>query len=316
MLALGALVGGLALGGVDYASGQDLRRAHAVAESEGPCVGASALVNAATCPDEWTSSLPALDSSEDGSVIGESRCSTNSSGTELKECVFGVKGSDTRVVLIGNSHAASYFPAVEQMAEERGWELHVFYKNGCVFNTATRRDDSESSRASCTAWNTKLQERLAEQEPYTYAVTSYSAKKSVYTDADGEPSDQAGIEGFRESWAPLLARGTEVLALVDHPVMESIEEGKCAERPGDASTCRIDLEEAFDDRDLIAEAATDWPGAVAIDLRDYYCTDDGCPLVIGGIKVYRDRGHITATYMRTLAPFLTAEAEQALGHRL
>ena len=51
MLALGALAGGLALGGVDYASGQDLRLAHSVADKEGRCVGASALVNATSLPE-------------------------------------------------------------------------------------------------------------------------------------------------------------------------------------------------------------------------------------------------------------------------
>ena len=83
---------------------------------------------------------------------------TNTTGTELKECVFGVRGAATRVLLVGNSHAVSLFTAYEQVALRRGWELHVYYKTGCVWNAASRRDESPLARSSChrgsTDWRT------------------------------------------------------------------------------------------------------------------------------------------------------------------
>ena len=317
MIAVAAVIGGVGVLETGRASASDISRSHRVADAAGECVGAAALATGAECADSasWTSSIPTIDASDDGSGIDTAECSTTSGGVELKECVFGVSGG-TRVVLIGNSHAASYAPAVRVVADDLGWELHVFYKTGCVFNSAARKDDTEQARSSCNRWNDKLDRELAAQQPYDYVITGYSAKKSRFVDDTGAVDPQAGVDGFRESWQPLIARGAEVMALVDNPVMDTIEQGRCAERAGDAESCRIPIDSAFAARDLIREAATDFEGAVAADFTDFYCTDAGCPLVVGGVKVYRDRGHITGTYMRTLAPYLAPEFERALGHPL
>lgn len=315
MIAVAAVIGGVGVVGISRVSAADLTSSNQIADAGGDCVGAAALASAADCADSasWTTSIPSIDASDDGSGIDTAECSTTAGSTELKECVFGVAGG-TRVVLIGNSHAASYFPAVRSVADDRGWELHVFYKTGCVFTAASRKNETEQARSSCIEWNDKLDRELAAQEPFDYVISGYSAKKSQFVNEAGEVDPQAGIDGFRESWGPLITRGAEVLALVDNPVMDTIEQGRCAERPGDALSCNIPLDKAFAERDLIREAATDFEGATAVDFTRYYCTGSGCPLVVGGVKVYRDRGHITGTYMRTLAPYLTAEFEEALGH--
>ena len=310
LLAVAALVGATGLTGTNAAIAADLTRAHALPVSTEGCVGAAALANA--CPDSWTTSLPAVDASEDGSALNTDECSTGNSGTALKECRFG-DPAGLRVLLIGNSHAASFFPALRGVAEERGWDLHTYYKTGCVFSTAERRDDSASSRRSCDVWNGKLQEELAGQEPYALVVTAYSAKKSVFVDASGTPDEQAGIDGFHESWAPLIARGSTVVAIRDNPVLPSLSLLACAEEPGSAADCSVPLDEAFADREPMAAAAEGWPGAAAVDLTRWFCDDRGCPLVIGGVKVYRDLGHLTESYARTLAPYLGEALDPLVG---
>ena len=45
-----------------------------------------------------------------------------------------------------------------------------------------------------------------------------------------------------------------------------------------------------------------------VDVTDRMCTADQCPGVIGAVAVYRDTGgHITATFARTLAPYIEAQ---------
>ena len=313
LLVAAALVAGVALGGVTVAAARDTAAAHRRAVAGENCFGAAALASWSACSATaaWSAAVPRVDSANDGYPVDGDQCMTNTTGTELKECVFGVRGATTRVVLIGNSHAVSLFKAYEQVAINRGWELHVFYKTGCVWNAASRRDDSELARSSCHTWVDKLQARLAEQPAYTYALTGYSAKKSVYVDESGRPDERAGIDGFRKAWAPLASRGTRILALRDNPVIPDIRRLSCQQRPGTVQTCAVSAAEGLAARDLIVEAATDWPGAAVIDLQKYYCLDGLCPLVVGGVKVYRDLGHLTATYSLTLAPYLDAEIARA-----
>ena len=52
----------------------------------------------------------------------------------------------------------------------------------------------------------------------------------------------------------------------------------------------------------LAQGAT--PGSTLVDLTDYLCRRETCPVVIGGVDVYADSNHLTVTYARTLAPYL------------
>src|SRR5690606_3098150 len=45
-------------------------------------------------------------------------------------------------------------------------------------------------------------------------------------------------------------------------------------------------------------------GHPLLDFTDVFCRDGRCPPVIGNVFVYRDSHHVTASYMRTLAPVL------------
>ena len=48
--------------------------------------------------------------------------------------------------------------------------------------------------------------------------------------------------------------------------------------------------------DALSAAARRTPGAQVIDLTPFYCDEDKCPVVIGGVNVYRDNNHLTVTY--------------------
>jgi hypothetical protein len=67
----------------------------------------------------------------------------------------------------------------------------------------------------------------------------------------------------------------------------------------------------------IRAAAARVPGIETVDATDRFCLPDLCPAVVGDVLVYRNSGHVTASYMKTLAPWLerrlhrtTREAEE------
>jgi hypothetical protein len=45
------------------------------------------------------------------------------------------------------------------------------------------------------------------------------------------------------------------------------------------------------------------------------CAGDVCPAVIGSVVAYFDGSHMTATYARSIAPFVEAEILAALERR-
>lgn len=51
-----------------------------------------------------------------------------------------------------------------------------------------------------------------------------------------------------------------------------------------------------------------------IDLTDAICEADTCRAIVGNVLAWRDSNHLTATYVRTLAPTLGAAMQDAFAH--
>ena len=54
-------------------------------------------------------------------------------------------------------------------------------------------------------------------------------------------------------------------------------------------------------------------GVALVDVSDVVCGPESCPGVVGGLIGYFDHGHLTATFARTLRPWLEAGVDEALG---
>jgi hypothetical protein len=80
-----------------------------------------------------------------------------------------------------------------------------------------------------------------------------------------------------------------------------------------AQACAVPVAQALGDFNVLRPAAAAMKGAHLIDLTSYYCNDTNCPAVIGHVVVYRDQDHLTATYARTLAPYLGRALANELG---
>jgi peptidoglycan/LPS O-acetylase OafA/YrhL len=66
-------------------------------------------------------------------------------------CVFGDPAGSTTVALVGDSHAAAWYPAVEPVAEQRQERLDVLAKATCPFCWTCRRTAHTSAGASPSA---------------------------------------------------------------------------------------------------------------------------------------------------------------------
>ncbi|WP_168209087.1 acyltransferase family protein [Agromyces intestinalis] len=235
-------------------------------------------------------------------------CSVPPTEYAFRECSWGPDDAEKRIVLIGNSHAVSWFPAVKAIIESHGWRLDLFFKSACAFNTA-ERDLAADVRRSCTEWNGKLQEVLAEREPYDYLLTSYFAGEAEFVDAEGNPSDRAGIDGFRAAWEPAVERGTEVWAVRDIPTMSKTMHECYQQHLDELELCGALLRsDAIEEEDLIVAAGAGQDGVKVIDLTEYLCSETECELTIGGVNVYRDSNHLTATFAASMAPYLARAA--------
>jgi hypothetical protein len=65
----------------------------------------------------------------------------------------------------------------------------------------------------------------------------------------------------------------------------------------------------------VQRAAAAATGVPLVDLTDWICPSERCPVAIGHVTIHRAGDHLTATYVRTLAPALGRALEAHLGEQ-
>lgn len=226
-------------------------------------------------------------------------------------CVYGPEDAATTVALTGDSHSTQWFPALVQIAEERGWRLTVYNKSACAFTSVLVSRGGEPY-AECQEWNRAVAEELRRLKP-DLLVTSSSAAGVPHGHGSGPEARGAMAEGMVEQWERLTAAGVPILAIRDTPRTNSDVLDCLASSSRDLSACDRPASAALEPDDPQELAAREVEGAELIDLTDLICTDDTCPAVVGNVVVYRDSHHLTETYARLLADALGTRMDEALG---
>lgn len=217
------------------------------------------------------------------------------------------------MALVGDSHAAHWSPALQEIAEDRGWRLYTFTKSSCAFTaTLLVRPGEETPYTQCLLWTENVLRELHQLGP-DIVFTSSRAKATPYGLEDNEEeARQAVAEGMSTLWNVLDEAGITVVALRDTPTTRSrIVECIDLHSP-DVEACVRERDTAFKEDPQVIAAEEDDVDTSVVDLSDRFCVDDICPAVIGNVLVYRDSHHITATYSRLLSDDLDERLNEVL----
>lgn len=235
-------------------------------------------------------------------------CHLDLEDTTSPECVYGDPSSDTTVVLFGDSHAMQWFPALDELAEARGWRLVGFSKSACppaeisVYSTGLRREYRE-----CEEWRERTLGRIVREEEPDLVVTSmlnrYRARESGQA-LGRNASNEAVVEGYASTLAKLRATGAPVAVIEDVP-RPNKDVPECVSRSLERlQECAFPQRKALEGPRVNVQAAGRVEGATLIDPTPVICPEKTCPAVIGDALVYRNGAHLTRTYVGTLTPWL------------
>jgi peptidoglycan/LPS O-acetylase OafA/YrhL len=270
--------------------------------SAGQVIGAPAAEDGEALQRRAAALRPApTKAKDDRGEVYHAGCLVEQSDLESPPCVFGDRSSEKTVLLFGNSHALHYAPALLRLARRRDWRMVALLRAGCPIADVR-------FAARCDDWRERTLERIgAVESPDLIVVATTTEFKTGVVD-DGErlsledsfPSLEAGLVRTLDR---LAGNGAPIVLLKDLP-RSSEDVPECVARHHD------DLERcAFPDErdpgsDYDARAAARVDGVRTIDPARLLCPGRLCPAVIGNALVYRDDNHLTATFARTLAPWL------------
>ncbi|MEU4714738.1 acyltransferase family protein [Micromonospora purpureochromogenes] len=256
-----------------------------------------------------------LVAAKDVPATTRTNCHVQQNSSEPLTCVYGVKDASYTVVLAGDSHAAQWLPALEAVAVQRKWRVVTHTKSSCPFLAMEVALDGRPY-TSCTEWNQRVRDQLRADPPDLLLV----GNSHYLTVRDGELVTRDAHDilatGLRNTWREMTGIGVPVVVLRDPPYHRRDPVECVSANPDRLTRCAPPRDELLAAGGGIAQerAAEGQPGVHLVDLNDAICPTDRCAAVIGGVLVYRDTNHLTATYARTLAPRLDS-ALAAAGTR-
>jgi peptidoglycan/LPS O-acetylase OafA/YrhL len=239
--------------------------------------------------------------------LNERGCGLSLAGSRPPLCELGDTDGGVTVALVGDSHAAQWFPALEVIANQRGWKILPFTKDSCIFVDARiislhlQREYTE-----CAAWREQVIAAVQHAQPDLVVVSSSRWVHPVNIgDADAQVQADAMVR--------LLKRLPGRVAIIaDTPLNDQDIPACLSRRDRTAESCSTSRAYALT-AELARDArAAEMLGAKLIDPALWLCGPDVCPAVIDMTIVYRDDHHLTATMARRLAPLLEPAVLEAL----
>jgi peptidoglycan/LPS O-acetylase OafA/YrhL len=239
------------------------------------------------------------------------------------ECAVGDTTSPTTVAIVGDSHAAMWFPAFQEAATLRRWRVETMAKSACPLMDSPPATNPLNGLArtidKCDEWRSEILVRLQTEHPKLIVVNMWRG----YGASGGGFEGQSGFRSFDPQWFDSLTRlvrqlrstGAQVLVLGPVPDPRNDVPICLSGHLDDIAGCTPSRSAAVNELGINGEtAATEAGGGQYADLTDLFCTTDRCPVIVGNTLVYPDWTHITAEYSRALAPVMAALTERALVH--
>ena len=213
---------------------------------------------------------------EKPAVYGDG-CHVNYGENESGPCTYGEIGSNKKIVLYGDSHAAQWFPTLEALAREKGFELIALTKSACSSVDSPRPDQGAFKNSDCEKWRENSIKRIQKIKPEAVIVSSFQ----YFTPPSGYPSrTQWWNDGQRRLLADLQGASKNLIYISDTPRPLRDIPNCLASR--DSHTC--------DSTEKTPNVIIN--GFKKIDPTPWLCTSF-CPAIQDGYVVYRDGSHIS-----------------------
>lgn len=249
---------------------------------------------------------------KDLSTLYASNCVVSYHDTGQPACIYGDRTASARMVLVGDSHAASFFPAVNAAARALGFRLDVRIKLGCTTADVMQwHYKFEKPFPECSTWRRHLMDDL----------TSNPADVIIMVNADNPPpqvfdaatNEKMTLERGRQAWIAGYARtlramtetGATVIALRDNPRVPGIIADCVSMHMENPGKCNFPRRFGLPEPAADMTAAAMVSGAHTIDLSSSICDWTTCYAVRDGILAWQKGNHFTATFARSLSDEMT-----------
>jgi peptidoglycan/LPS O-acetylase OafA/YrhL len=219
-------------------------------------------------------------------------------------CIFGPEHATHTVVLMGDSIAGQWFPALSWVLERPDWRLLVLTKSSCpmvdesFFYARIGREYTE-----CSSWRRHALRQVAAIRPDI--VVLGTASTNAFTQTQWIEGTARVLETISaESGHVYVMRSTPHLPF-DGPDCLTNHKG----RPNWLNSLQVCDAPAADDHEQqvfqwLRRAGERFANVQTVDLNDLICPGGRCSAELNGVIVFRDAQHLTASFAKSLGPVM------------
>ena len=224
-------------------------------------------------------------------IVYDDGCHVNNGVSQSPDCTYGTRGATKKIVLFGDSHAAQWFPTLEKLANEKGFELISLTKSACPGPAVIKVDTGKYKNGDCFAWRKAAITRIKSIHPDAILISGFQHFEvpSTYSSRDAWWRD-----GQAKTFASLRGSSQHIIYISDTPhpnrdIPSCIASGKMNRCNGSEPSPAIFT-----------------PGYLQINPTRWLC-HIGCPALVDGVVAYRDASHISVDVARALSPQMAAK---------
>jgi hypothetical protein len=222
------------------------------------------------------------------SIIYKNGCYSKAAKPKINGCDFGDLKSNKLIMLVGDSHAAQWFPGFERTSVARGFRMRVATKTGCP---AILLDTEVSSKNSdCAIWEENILQYINISKPELVIVSNLTE----YTDDSKyqmKLSDNLYIKsliGFISKINPEI----KVAVIGDTPFPRKDSVACLSLNWRDSTKC--DLKNTKTAKTEMTNKVSNFR-TTYFDSRLLLCNGKNCPTVINRKNVFRDGSHLSVS---------------------
>ena len=208
------------------------------------------------------------------------------------DCSIGSKAvSKRKLVIIGDSHAYSFLPAIQNSFDLKKWNVSLYVKANCVFAL----ESFGSNPQQCLKHRRWVFEQLRKTNPDLILIHDSGTRKDVFR---WQRSMKIAIDQLP----------VEVPVIYVSPFPNMGDFHTCLNSFSDSIlNCITKVDLRLSNLRLITEDLLKDRNAVVIDPVPWVCYQERCPPVINSKIVSVDGAHITPVFAQLLAPLFFNE---------
>jgi hypothetical protein len=228
---------------------------------------------------------------------------SSSNFKKLTPCHFGDVSSKTKVVLMGDSFAGEWTPALDKLGKSMHFEVVANVRFSCSFlNIAVKSGPAAPLDSGCLSFN-KAAVAYANSLNPSLVVLSQNLYR---TRSDGSSLDPGGSTYARAITTSISQIHAQAKVMFFGFAFASSDPKICLSRNlTSVQNCSTPLTTSFSESWFANFSnAAKAGGAYPVGLSSLSCTTSFCPSIVGGQLVHQDQGHFMQGFALESAPVL------------